>query len=42
MATALRDAFYTDRTPVVTNGVLGPRGDGYRADLRMDATEAEH
>ena len=42
MATALRDAFDSDRTSVVINGVLGPRGDGYRADKQMDATEAEH
>lgn len=41
MATALRDAFDSERSPVVINGVLGPRGDGYRADVRMDEAEAE-
>jgi len=42
MAVALRDAFDSKRSPVVINGVLGPRGDGYRADARMDEAEAEH
>src|SRR3954453_17647849 len=41
MAAALRDAFDSEGSPVVINGVLGPRGDGYRADLRMDEAEAE-
>lgn len=41
MATALRDSFDSERSPVVINGVIGPRGDGYRADARMDEAEAE-
>ena len=41
-AVRLRDAFATERTPVVVSGLIGPRGDGYRADARMDAAEAEH
>jgi len=27
--------------PIIINGVLGPRGDGYKADTRMSAEEAE-
>jgi homocysteine S-methyltransferase len=42
LVAALRDAFDGERSPVVINGVLGPRGDGYRADARMDEAEAEH
>jgi homocysteine S-methyltransferase len=38
---ALRDAFAGPRTPIVVNGVVGPRGDGYRADARMSAAEAQ-
>ena len=41
VATALRDGFDSERSPIVINGVLGPRGDGYRADVRMDEAEAE-
>jgi homocysteine S-methyltransferase len=37
----LRDAFDSERTHVVIDGLLGPRGDGYRADARMDEAEAE-
>jgi homocysteine S-methyltransferase len=37
----LRDGHGCERTPIVVNGVLGPRGDGYRADTRMTAAEAE-
>ncbi|HEX5307394.1 MAG TPA: homocysteine S-methyltransferase family protein [Dyella sp.] len=40
-AAGLRDAFATERTPIVVNGVVGPRGDGYRADARMTADDAE-
>ncbi|HEX8167151.1 MAG TPA: homocysteine S-methyltransferase family protein [Beijerinckiaceae bacterium] len=40
MAAELRDAWATAETPVVLNGVVGPRGDGYRADARMSADEA--
>jgi S-methylmethionine-dependent homocysteine/selenocysteine methylase len=38
---AVRARHETSRTPVVVSGNLGPRGDGYRADLRMSAAEAE-
>ena len=41
MAADLRDAWATQETPIVLNGVLGPRGDGYRADARMSADEAQ-
>jgi homocysteine S-methyltransferase len=27
--------------PIVVNGVVGPRGDGYKAEVRMSAAEAE-
>ena len=37
----VRKAWETHSTPVVISGNLGPRGDGYRPDLRMDAAEAE-
>ena len=37
----LRDAFATNGAPIVVNGILGPRGDGYRADHRMGSEEAE-
>lgn len=40
-ASELRDAYATERTPIVINGILGPRGDGYKADSRMSADEAE-
>ncbi|HYD45319.1 MAG TPA: homocysteine S-methyltransferase family protein, partial [Phenylobacterium sp.] len=36
----LRDAWETPATPVVLDGVIGPRGDGYKAG-RMEAGEAE-
>ncbi|MBF0375657.1 MAG: homocysteine S-methyltransferase family protein [Alphaproteobacteria bacterium] len=36
----LRDEFVTTTTPIVIDGVIGPRGDGYRADQRMDADQA--
>ncbi len=39
-AVALRQR-YGGGQPIVLNGVVGPRGDGYRADLRMNAEEAE-
>ena len=41
LAVGLRNAFDSARSPVVIAGVLGPRGDGYRPDARMDVTEAE-
>lgn len=40
-ACELREAHAAARTPVVINGVLGPRGDGYKAENRMSAREAE-
>jgi S-methylmethionine-dependent homocysteine/selenocysteine methylase len=42
MAAALRDVFDSKQSPVVVNGVLGPRGDGYHAGVRMDEAEAEY
>src|SRR3712207_6192187 len=39
-AKELRDAFATDRTPIVVNGVVGPRGDGYRVEAAMAAETA--
>ncbi len=41
-ASELREAHATESTPIVINGILGPRGDGYKADNRMSAAEAEH
>ncbi len=41
-ARELRDAYDTPRTPVVINGILGSRGDGYRPDSRMSADDAQH
>ena len=41
MAADLREAWTTQDTPIVLNGVVGPRGDGYRADARMSADEAQ-
>ncbi len=40
-AAALRDRFSADRSQILVNGVVGPRGDGYRPDARMSAEEAE-
>jgi homocysteine S-methyltransferase len=37
----LRPAYACDRTPIVIEGVLGPRGDGYKVEGRMTAAEAE-
>lgn len=36
----VREAWETPAIPVVISGNLGPRGDGYRADSRMGASEA--
>jgi homocysteine S-methyltransferase len=41
MAHEIRRAWSTPRTPIVINGVIGPRGDGYRVDTRMSAAEAQ-
>jgi homocysteine S-methyltransferase len=40
-AQELRKAYETSATPIVINGVLGPRGDGYRPDTSMSIEEAE-
>jgi homocysteine S-methyltransferase len=40
-ARALRDSYAAPHTPIVINGVVGPRGDGYRAEVRMNADEAQ-
>lgn len=37
----IRAAWETRHTPIVVSGNLGPRGDGYRADSRMSAAEAQ-
>jgi homocysteine S-methyltransferase len=37
----LREAFAMPESPIVLNGVVGPRGDGYKADARMSEDEAE-
>ncbi len=37
----LREAEAGKDIPIVINGVLGPRGDGYKVELRMTAEEAE-
>lgn len=39
-ALAVRARVETADTPIVINGVFGPRGDGYRADSLMTAEEA--
>ena len=40
LVATLRDRWETPSTPVVLNGAIGPRGDGYKAG-RMEAHEAE-
>ena len=37
----LRDAHESKRTPIVISANIGPRGDGYRIENAMTATEAE-
>jgi homocysteine S-methyltransferase len=37
---AIRAEYETAQTPVVVSGNLGPRGDGYRPEVRMTASEA--
>lgn len=39
-AQGLRDDFESKETPIVIEGVVGPRGDGYRPDARMSIEEA--
>ena len=41
LAEEMREIYATERTRVVVNGVVGPRGDGYKADSGMTAAEAE-
>lgn len=38
---AIRDAEATPDAPMLLNGVVGPRGDGYAPDFHMTAAEAE-
>ncbi|GAB3538181.1 homocysteine S-methyltransferase family protein [Noviherbaspirillum agri] len=38
----IRAAYETPATPIVISGNLGPRGDGYRPDLRMTVAQAEN
>ncbi|MCF3641198.1 homocysteine S-methyltransferase family protein [Rhizobium sp. TRM95111] len=40
LVAGLRDRWETPATPIVLNGAIGPRGDGYKAG-RMEADEAE-
>ncbi|MBX3584900.1 MAG: homocysteine S-methyltransferase family protein [Rhizobiaceae bacterium] len=40
LVAALRDKWETSKLPIVLNGAIGPRGDGYKAG-RMGAAEAE-
>lgn len=37
----IRARYESAGSPIVVSGNLGPRGDGYRADARMSASEAE-
>jgi S-methylmethionine-dependent homocysteine/selenocysteine methylase len=37
----VRAQYATPRSPIVISGNLGPRGDGYRADARMTASQAQ-
>jgi homocysteine S-methyltransferase len=37
----LRSEYANERTPIVTCGAVGPRGDGYRADEMMSSVQAE-
>jgi S-methylmethionine-dependent homocysteine/selenocysteine methylase len=41
LADEVRAAHEDERTPIVVNGAIGPRGDGYSADGRMSADEAQ-
>jgi S-methylmethionine-dependent homocysteine/selenocysteine methylase len=38
---ALRAEYETPSTPIVISGCIGPRGDGYKADRRMNAEQAK-
>jgi homocysteine S-methyltransferase len=39
-AMAIRDEFGGDRSRILIEGAIGPRGDGYRVETRMSADEA--
>ena len=41
LVAAIRDAEETAATPIVVNGAVGPRGDGYAPDRLMTLAEAE-
>ena len=41
LAEELRDSYASGPVPIVIEGVLGPRGDGYRIEGRMTADESE-
>eukprot|EP00127_Corallochytrium_limacisporum_P007052 Clim_evm12s241 gene=Clim_evmTU12s241 len=38
---SLQERYQTPEFPVVVSGNVGPRGDGYKADMKMTASEAE-
>ena len=40
LAKDIKSHFVTSTTPIVVNGAIGPRGDGYRVDKKMTAEEA--
>jgi homocysteine S-methyltransferase len=40
LAKDIKSHFATSTTPIVVNGAIGPRGDGYRVDKKMTAEEA--
>ena len=42
MLQGIRDEMETAMTPMVISGCIGPRGDGYVADKRMSADDAQH
>ena len=41
MLKSLREQMETPKTPIVINGLIGPRGDGYVPDNQMNAAEAQ-
>jgi S-methylmethionine-dependent homocysteine/selenocysteine methylase len=41
LVAGLREPGESERTPIVVCGCVGPRGDGYRADVLMSAEEAQ-
>jgi S-methylmethionine-dependent homocysteine/selenocysteine methylase len=38
---SLRSDYAGDVEPLIINGVIGPRGDGYKVEMQMSAAEAE-